>query len=150
VRPLYAEYLGAPVEKGKLARSPAELVKLAGMVLSRTVNIAPQLMKLACYAERVGCGLRSCAARPPIPTAKQRFYYPANRRREDNCTPVYPHFLIHDGEERSIETSLTRLAGGPSTTSSHARLWTVSRKSVGAHSRDIACLILGLGFSVRK
>jgi perosamine synthetase len=135
----YAEYLGAPVENVNSLEA-AELVKLAGMVY-RDVNIALS-NELASYAERVGVDF-GVVLRAANSDGEAALLLPGIGVG-GHCTPVYPHFLIRDGEERGIETSLTRLAR---TINDEQPRSTLDRlEKVWGALKGHRVLILGLGF----
>jgi len=135
----YAEYLGAPVENVNSLEA-AELVKLAGMVY-RDVNIALS-NELANYAERVGVDF-GVVMRAANSDGEAALLLPGIGVG-GHCTPVYPHFLIRDGEERGIETNLTRLARTINDERPRSTLDRLER--VWGALKGHQVLILGLGF----
>src|SRR5262249_40207669 len=101
----YREYLGAPVRNvGSL--EAAELVKLAGMVY-RDVNIALS-NELARYAE--AAGLDFYPVREAANTDGEAALLMPGIGVGGHCTPVYPYFLIRDGERRGIPTPLAHFS----------------------------------------
>jgi nucleotide sugar dehydrogenase len=135
----YAEYLGAPVENVNSLEA-AELVKLAGMVY-RDVNIALS-NELARYAERVGVdfGVVLRAAN----TDGEAALLEPGIGVGGHCTPVYPHFLISDSEERGIGAKLAKLARSINDQQPSLILDRLER--VWEPLKGHCVLILGLGF----
>jgi perosamine synthetase len=135
----YAEYLGAPVET-VLSLEAAEFIKLAGMVY-RDVNIALS-NELARYAERVGVDFGSIVG--AANTDGEAALLLPGIGVGGHCTPVYPYFLLRDGEERGIEVNLAALARAindeqpRSTLDRLEQLW--------GPLKGCRALILGLGF----
>jgi perosamine synthetase len=135
----YAEYLGAPVEKVNSLET-AELVKLAGMAY-RDVNIALS-NELAHYAEQVGVDF-GVVMRAANSDGEAALLLPGIGVG-GHCTPVYPNFLIRDGEERGIETNLTKLAR--TINDEQPRLTLDRLERVWGALKGHRVLILGLGF----
>lgn len=135
----YVEYLGAPVENVNSLEA-AELVKLAGMVY-RDVNIALS-NELAYYSERVGVDFG--AVRRAANSDGEAALLLPGIGVGGHCTPVYPHFLIRDGEERGIETNLTSLARCINDEQPRATLDRLEK--VWGALKGHRVLILGLGF----
>jgi len=135
----YAEYLGAPVENVNSLET-AELVKLAGMVY-RDVNIALS-NELANYSEQVGVNF-GVVQRAANSDGEAALLLPGIGVG-GHCTPVYPHFLIRDGEDRGIETNLTKFARTINDEQPRVILDRLER--VWGALKGHRVLILGLGF----
>lgn len=110
----YQKYLGTTVINVETLEA-AEMVKLAGMVY-RDVNIA-LANELARYAEKVGVDLA-----PVIEAANTDGEAQLLRPGigvGGHCTPVYPYFLIRDGERVDVPMTLAersrRINDGQST-----------------------------------
>jgi nucleotide sugar dehydrogenase len=100
----YADFLGAPVDNvGSL--ETAEFTKLAGMVY-RDVNIA-LANELAMYAELRPIDFER--ARQAANTDGEAAILSPGIGVGGHCTPVYPHFLIHDAIERGAPARLAIL-----------------------------------------
>jgi len=135
----YTQYLGAPViNVGTL--EAAELVKLAGMVY-RDVNIA-LANEIARYAEAVGVDLHTIL--PAINSDGEAAMLSPGIGVGGHCAPVYPHFLIRDGERCGLEMPLTKL--GRQINDKQAA-WCIDRvEREWMPLQDRSALILGLGF----
>ena len=135
----YTQYLGAPtIDVGTL--EAAELVKLAGMVY-RDVNIA-LANEIARYAEAVGVDLH--AILPAINSDGEATMLCPGIGVGGHCAPVYPNFVIRDGERWGLEMPLTKV--GRQINESQAA-WCIDRvERVWMPLRDRSALILGLGF----
>ena len=118
----------------------AEFVKLSGMVY-RDVNIA-LANELATYAEAAGLDV-------------WRVFAAANSDNETSmlfpgigvgghCTPVYPYFLIRDGERRDIPQHLVTLARAINESQPARAIERLSLALGGLATRKVH--ILGLGF----
>ncbi|MBV8674326.1 MAG: nucleotide sugar dehydrogenase [Acidobacteriaceae bacterium] len=135
----YSEYLGAPVINiGTL--EAAELVKLAGMVY-RDVNIA-LANEIAGYAEAVGVDLH--AILPAINSDGEAAMLSPGIGVGGHCAPVYPNFLIRDGERCGLEMSLTRLGRQINDSQAVCCIDRIERVWMPLQGRS--ALILGLGF----
>jgi perosamine synthetase len=135
----YAEYLGAPVINVNTLEA-AELVKLAGMVY-RDVNIA-LATELARYAEQVGVELAPVIA--AANTDQEAALLSPGIGVGGHCTPIYPYFLLWDGERRGIDLDLTRKARAVNDQQPAYILDRVEREWMTLRNRHV--LILGLGF----
>jgi nucleotide sugar dehydrogenase len=135
----YTRYLGAPViNVGTL--EAAELVKLAGMVY-RDVNIA-LANEIARYAEAVGVDFH--AILPAINSDGEAAMLCPGIGVGGHCAPVYPNFLIRDGERHGLEMPLTKW--GRQINDMQAA-WCIDRlERVWMPLQDRSALILGLGF----
>jgi nucleotide sugar dehydrogenase len=135
----YTEYLGAPViNVGTL--EAAELVKLAGMVY-RDVNIA-LANEIARYAETVGVDLHTIL--PAINSDGEAAMLFPGIGVGGHCAPVYPHFLIRDGERCGLEMPLTKL--GRQINDKQAACCIDRLERVWMPLQGQSALILGLGF----
>ena len=135
----YAQYLGAPVVNvGTL--EAAELVKLAGMVY-RDVNIA-LANEIARYAESVGVDLHTIL--PAINSDGEAAMLCPGIGVGGHCAPVYPNFVIRDGERCGLEMSLTRL--GRQINDKQAARCIDRLERVWMPLQGRSALILGLGF----
>lgn len=135
----YQKYLGTTVINVETLEA-AEMVKLAGMVY-RDVNIA-LANELARYAEKVGVDMG-----PVIEAANTDGEAQLLRPGigvGGHCTPVYPYFLIRDGERIDVPLTLAersrRINDGQS---SHA-IQRVLRELKSLSGKKV--LILGLAF----
>jgi len=135
----YTRYLGAPIiNVGTL--EAAELVKLAGMVY-RDVNIA-LANEIAQYAEAVGVDLHTILA--AINSDGEAAMLCPGIGVGGHCAPVYPNFLIRDGERCGLEMPLTKL--GRQINDKQAA-WCIDRlERVWMPVQNCSALILGLGF----
>jgi nucleotide sugar dehydrogenase len=135
----YGQYLGAPVMNvGTL--EAAEMVKLAGMIY-RDINIAVA-NELARYAEAAGVDLTTLL--PAINSDGEAAVLQAGIGVGGHCTPVYPYFMIGEGER----------IGAPMTLAERSRrindgqaAWMLDRvERATGPLRGRRALILGLAF----
>jgi len=135
----YREFLGAPVIKvGTL--EAAELVKLAGMIY-RDVNIALS-NELARYAEGVGVDFQTVLA--AANTNGEAALLKPGIGVGGHCTPVYPHFVIHDARQRALPATLAEQARRINDDQPACVLDRLERSWRPLRGRR--ALILGLGF----
>lgn len=135
----YATYLGAQTAD---VGSPeaAELVKLAGMVY-RDVTIAIS-NEIARYAEVVGVDIHRIL--PVINTDGEAALLAPGIGVGGHCAPVYPHFVIRDGERRNLQMPMTRLGRR---VNDEQAAWAINRlEQAWRPVRDEDVLVLGLGF----
>lgn len=135
----YATYLGAQTAD---VGSPeaAELVKLAGMVY-RDVTIAIS-NEIARYAEVVGVDIHRIL--PAINTDGEAALLSPGIGVGGHCAPVYPHFVIRDGERRNLQMPMTRLGRR---VNDEQAAWAINRlEQAWRPVRDEDVLVLGLGF----
>lgn len=135
----YSRYLGAPVVNvGGL--EAAELVKLAGMIY-RDVNIA-LVNELARYAEKVGVDIHTV-----IQAANcdgETHILSPGIGVGGHCTPVYPYFLIRDGQRKRAPVTLAERSRWINDRQVSYMLDRLER--AWAPLRGKRVLILGLGF----
>jgi nucleotide sugar dehydrogenase len=135
----YSRFLGAPtINVGTL--EAAEMVKLAGMVY-RDVNIA-LANEIARYAETVGVDLHSIL--PAINTDGEAALLYPGIGVGGHCAPVYPYFVIRDGERRGVETPITALSRKVNDDQAAWCGARLEREWQPVEGKDV--LILGLGF----
>jgi nucleotide sugar dehydrogenase len=135
----YAEFLGAPVDNvGSL--ETAEFAKLAGMIY-RDVNIA-LANELATYAEAYPIDFER--ARTAANTDGEAAILLPGIGVGGHCTPVYPHFLIHDSVERGAPARLALLGREINDLQPERALDRIEAAVGPLRGRRVA--ILGLGF----
>ncbi len=97
----YGEHLGAPIINVQTLEA-AELAKLAGM-LYRDVNIA-LANELAAYCEAIGVDFGQ--VRAAANTDGESFLLIPGIGVGGHCTPVYPYFIIREGERKGTPQRL--------------------------------------------
>jgi len=138
----YRQYLGAPViVVGSL--EAAELVKLAGMAY-RDVNIA-LANELAHYT--VAAGVDFQVVRAAANTDGEAHLLEPGIGVGGHCTPVYPYFLIQEGQRLGVATNLVE-TGRHINEEQPARILDRLEREWGP-VRGARTLILGLGFRPR-
>ncbi len=135
----YAQHLGARVINVDTLEA-AELVKLSGMIY-RDVNIA-LANELAAYCEAVGEDYWRIAE-ASNDDDETRLLFPGIGVG-GHCTPVYPYFIIRDGERRGVMQHLAIAARAINDNQPERNVERLARAWAPLHGRRVH--ILGLSF----